>query len=62
MSRGARAATRFSQQLSSLPDGWHFLRTIPISHHGGEIDHLVIGPGGRRFAVSAICSGTSLDG
>jgi hypothetical protein len=54
VSPGAKAATRFAQQLDLLPDGWHVLHTVPVGDAGTEIDHLVIGPGGV-FNVTTKC-------
>jgi Nuclease-related domain/Topoisomerase DNA binding C4 zinc finger len=32
--------------LSRLPEGWHVFHDVPVGERGGNIDHLVIGPGG----------------
>lgn len=51
---GAKAATRFAQQMAALPDDWRVLRTVPVGDGATEVNHLVIGPGGV-FNVTTKC-------
>ncbi|MFD1723073.1 nuclease-related domain-containing protein, partial [Amnibacterium endophyticum] len=33
-------------RLAGLPGGWTVLHSLPVGRDGGDIDHLVVGPGG----------------
>jgi catechol 2,3-dioxygenase-like lactoylglutathione lyase family enzyme len=39
-------------RLATLPAGWTVLHSLPVGRSGGDIDHLVVGPGGV-FTVHA---------
>lgn len=41
-------------RLARLPEPWHVLHAIPVEDRGGEIDCLVIGPGGV-FTIITRC-------
>jgi hypothetical protein len=48
---GARGEELVGRELAKLGDEWRVLHSIPLGDHG-DIDHLVIGPGGV-FALNA---------
>ncbi len=43
---GAIAAIAAASQLDQLSDDWTVLNSVPLGAGDGELDHLVIGPGG----------------
>jgi hypothetical protein len=43
---GADAELAVARRLRGLGDEWHVLHSVPVGTHGGDIDHVVIGPGG----------------
>src|SRR3954464_10379487 len=44
---GAKGQEEVGLELLRLPAGeWLVLHDIPVGHHGANIDHLVVGPGG----------------
>lgn len=43
---GAEGERVVGARLARLPDRWHVLHSVPVGSRGGDIDHVVIGPGG----------------
>jgi hypothetical protein len=43
---GAAGEQEVAWRLRKLDEGWHLLHAVPVGENGGDIDHLVIGPGG----------------
>ncbi len=49
---GAKGEELVGKELVKLGHGWHTLHSIPLGKRGGDLDHLVIGPGGV-FSLNA---------
>lgn len=49
---GAKGEELVGKELAKLGHGWHALHSIPLGERGGDLDHLVIGPGGV-FSLNA---------
>jgi hypothetical protein len=49
---GAMGERTVAARLATLPAGWTVLHSLPVGRSGGDIDHLVVGPGGV-FTVHA---------
>ena len=43
---GALGEREVGGRLARLPEGWHTFHALPVASSEGDVDHLVVGPGG----------------
>jgi hypothetical protein len=49
---GLQGEREVAQRLSSLPDGWLVVHSVPVGERGSDIDHVLVSPSGRVLTLN----------